>query len=279
MALVINRKRARPVAYDPYYARRQYARGLKRRRIGEREEEMMIEESARQLRGARLGFQTVPRSRGIYAAGEMKYFDSHLSGATVPEGNDWTSTELDPATLLTLFAPSEGPAINQRIGRKVNVHKISVKGMIVSSTLADQADPVASSPVRLVLVQDTQTNATQLSGEDVFAAPGAANSALVVSSFQSLAQSGRFKILKDKILIHPVPLCGTDGANTVSVSQNPIVFKFTYKFATPVVVRFNATNGGTIADIVDNSWHMLGTKGGTTFTSGISYAARTYYKE
>lgn len=212
-------------------------------------------------------------------AGEMKYFDTFLSGATIAESTDWTGTELDPATLNTLFAPAEGAAINQRIGRKVNVHKIKLRGIIIPQTLSDQADFVTVPSVRLMLVQDQQTNTAQMQGEQVMAAPGAATVALTACTYQNLANLGRFRVLKDQTFRSPAPSGGTDGTNTNSLVPQSIPFKWNINFKKPVTVHFNAANGGTVADIVDHSWHVLGQKTGTEFGHTVSYQVRFCYKE
>ncbi len=74
----------------------------------------------------------VPRSspavsRGWAVPGEMKYFDAERANVAIGASVDWTATEVDPATLNTLFAPVKGTGINNRIGRKVHVHKVKIR--------------------------------------------------------------------------------------------------------------------------------------------------------
>ena len=63
----------------------------------------------------RVGYQPVARTKGVYGAGEMKYFDTDYIAA-VANAVNWTGTEADPAVFLTLCVPTVGAAINQRIG-------------------------------------------------------------------------------------------------------------------------------------------------------------------
>jgi len=227
----------------------------------------------------RKGYYTVPRTRGVYGQGEMKYFDCTLSSVQIAEATaDWSGTELDPTGLNCLFCPSEGAAINQRIGRKVNVHKIKIRGLIFHTTLSDQADAVPNPTIRVILYKDCQTNASQSQGEEVMNSDGAIIST-VQSNFQNPANFGRFQVLKDRIYQSRTITMGTDGANTNSIAAGDIPFKFSINYKVPVTVHFNATNGGTVADVVDNSWHIIATKSGTPFTTNMSYCCRVCYKE
>jgi hypothetical protein len=102
-------------------------------------------------------YKTVPRTRGIYGAGEMKYFDTFRSGAAIQSSPNWIGAELDPVAQLCLFAPVTGATIQQRIGRKVYVHKIKVKGTIIQPPAASQANPIITPFCRLMLVMDPRS--------------------------------------------------------------------------------------------------------------------------
>lgn len=220
----------------------------------------------------------VPRTMGPFAQTESKYFDSFVSAAAVAESVDWTGTEIDPAA-NSIFTPTEGADIDNRIGRKASMYKLAIRGVIVPGTLADQADILPSPVCRIILFMDMQTNGGQAQGETVMAAPGAATAALTFCTFQNTANFGRFRVLRDKTFKLGIITSGTDGVSTTSQGSQVIPFKLTVKFPTPVEVRFNATNGGTIGDVVDNSFHMLAQKSGGDFTHTISYQARCYYKD
>jgi hypothetical protein len=233
---------------------------------------------------ARIGYATVARTRGVYAAGEMKYFDCARTSTAVLGGNDWSGTEIDPnaipvAGLNTLFAPTVGSGINQRIGKACNVHKIKIRGHVFSTVEQNQTVGAQPADVRVILFQDLQTNGTQAQGEEVMQTV-TANAVANVEAFQNIDNFGRFRVLKDKSfgLENPnmTPTSATEHLNNGLIRR----FKFNIKFRKPVKVRFNATNGGTIADIVDNSWHMLAiTTSASGLIPGISYNCRVCYKE
>lgn len=227
--------------------------------------------------------QFVPRTMGPFAVSESKYFDSFVNAAAISEGVAWTGTELVPATLNTLVVPTEGSDINNRIGRKISVYKIAIRGVIATDILADQGLIVRGPDYRIIVFCDKQTNGVQVQGETLMAAPQAATNVLAFSTFQNLGNLGRFRVLRDKIIRSPAVAQSQDNDNatnsTCSTTIPDIPFKFTLNFKTPVVMRFNSANGGTIGDIVDNSFHMIGIKTSTVFASTMSYQCRAYYKD
>lgn len=232
--------------------------------------------------------QYVPRTLGPLAVSESKYFDSYLSSATISEQNNWQSSELDPTTLNTLFCPTEGSDIDNRIGRKVSLYKLALRGVIRGSYAVGQANILTSPAFRIILYQDMQTNGVQSQGEELMAAPGTANTSLAFSTFQNLSNLGRFKVLKDLVLRPRIVTAAVDtsnsgtGVNTSTQGYSDIIFKIVVKFKKPVVVKFNATNGGTIGDIVDNSFHLIGIKSNSAFGDQLgtmNYQCRGYYKD
>lgn len=214
---------------------------------------------------------------------ERKYYDSLLSAANVAGSTNWQGTELVPLVKLTLCVPTQGSGISNRIGRKIAVHKIKVRGVLVPTVLSDQADMVNPPSVRLLLVQDKQTNGSQMQGEEIMQAPATATTALTNTSFQSLANFGRFRVLKDKQYTWAHNSSGTDGANTNSIASHIKPFKFTVNFRKPVIVHFNSQNGGAgdgdIGDIVDNSFHIIGNQQVGNWTVTCSYNARTVFTD
>lgn len=231
----------------------------------------------------RAGYTTVARTRGVYSRGEMKYFDSLLTITAITSSTNWTGTEYDPnavpvAGINTLFAPTQGAGINQRIGKACKVHKIKIHGELQMPAQTNQVVADAANITRVALVQDMQTNSTQAQGEQVFTAPATATATLATEAFQNIDNFGRFKVLKDKFFTFNSPTLTFDGTN---LEQSGMVkrFAWTIKFKKPVEVRFNATNGGTIADIVDNSFHIMANSSNSDLAPYIVYQCRVCYKE
>lgn len=224
---------------------------------------------------ARNNYQTVARTRGVYAKGEMKYFDSNVNSTFLIESTNWASCEFDPTALDTLFAPTQGSGISQRIGREVVVYKIKIRGTMIVDILENQTEVKGPSAMRIVLLQDTQTNSTQLAAENVFSTGIGPNG---FQTFQNLDSLGRYRILKEKMIVLENPNILHDATN---IELNGLVrtWKMNYVFKNPVRVRFNAISGGSVADIVDNSFHILINGTGVDLLPQINYNCRVCYKE
>ena len=233
----------------------------------------------RYYRSQKSGRSFVPRTMGPFAVTESKYFDSFLAATEVAEGTAWTGTELDPGTLNTLVCPSEGSDINNRIGRKIAIYKLQIRGVITTTSLAGQGGGIANPSVRLILFIDQQTNGTQAQGEELMAAPGAASVPLVFNTFQNLANLGRFRVLRDKTYTGRLMAMSTQNTTTQDLAVPDLPFKMTVRFKKPLIMNFNSTNGGTVGDIVDNSFHLIGQKSGTGFASNVAYQCRASYKD
>lgn len=228
----------------------------------------------------RRGYYSVPRARGaLVSQAEAKYFNTGLTPTIIQTATSWAGTVQDPATFNTLCVPIKGAGINERIGRKIAVTKIRIRGFINQPRLTNQTLSTVPSTVRLLLVQDTQANGTQPGGTSIMAAPQIANAKNAVSSFQSLDNFGRFRVLKDKTMTIQNPNGTFDGTN-IEINGLNIAWKMNVKFRKPVVVHFNNTNGGTVADIVDNAFHIYALTDAQNSTGPtLSYESRVVYKD
>lgn len=204
---------------------------------------------------------------------ERKYFDTELNAsAIVATAASWANTELDPAA-LALFTPSQGTDFNNRIARKVQVKAIRLRGHVNVPAQTNQTVGDAAALFRCILVMDKQTNSAQLNGEDVISS-GAGS--VPIDMFQNPAFFGRFRVLKDKRYQLSNPNFSWDGTN---LEQQGMVFKFEWsiKFRKPLYVHFNSTNGGTVADIIDNSFHLLALTTSADLAPTMSYKCRTTF--
>jgi len=239
----------------------------------------------------RAGYGSTQRTRGAAVQGEMKYFDCSLTGIPlVAVTGTWVAgTLVDPtttvnlgsaavATPLCLFAPTVGSGLNQRIGRSVKMMKVKVSGHITIAAQTGLAAPPASSKIRVVLVMDKQTNAAQMTSAQLF--NDSADASSTISSFQNPNNFGRFQVLKEKVINAFNPgVTGVVAGSLVVAPANVFPFKFSYNFNGNTHVNFNATSGGTVADIITNSLHMIAGASNIANVSGITYYSRVSYKE
>lgn len=206
---------------------------------------------------------------------EIHYFDADSDnvGITNIAGASWANCEQDPATLLTLFAPIQGDDIINRQAKRCFVKSVKVKGFVTVPQQTAQTVADGSSITRVILYQSTRTNGTQPQAEEVIASGSATTNN--VAAFQNTNGFGKFKILKDKYFQRGNnTIAGVTGSVEQSGSQLP--FKFNIKFNKPVEVNFQ-TNGGTIASVIDNSFHMIAATNNTTLAQTLTYKSRVSF--
>jgi len=237
----------------------------------------------------RKGTQSVARTRGAAATGEMKYFDcdrtatniaacttTWVAGTLVNPGTTINLGDAAVANPLCLFVPKPTASLNGRIGRKVKVYKIKVNGMIRTPDGNSATVSYGASRVRIILVMDKQTNAGPMTSAQLM--NDGTNQDTTLCSYQNPNNFGRFRVLKDKMVTLQDPNIAVAAAGT-DFNGLTVPFKFSVNFKVPIVVNFNATVGGTCADIIDNSFHMIAATNYVELTPTISYYSRVCYKE
>lgn len=242
----------------------------------------------------RKGYGSVARARGAAVTGEMKYFDCELGATTIAAcTTTWVAgTILDPSTTINLgdaavatpfclFAPKVSAALNGRVGRKVRLLKVRLNGVINVPVQTAQLTTDAATQIRVMLVLDQQTNAAAMTGAQLMNDAGTATA--TINSFQNPNNFGRFRVLKNKnMTISNLGLTGTAGAMDIIQCGYTRTFKLSYTWKVPLEVNFNATNGGTVADIINNSLHVIigsSLAGAGTFAPTVAYYSRCAYKE
>lgn len=225
----------------------------------------------------RVGYPSVARTRGAAVQGEMKYYDASQYANVPVVTTTWPAANVsDPTTVLSLVNPVQGAGINERVGRKIKLMKLKVRGYIEIPKQSVSATSDDSTFIRIMLVKDCQTNATQMQAAQLMS--GASDAHITIASFQSTENFGRFTVLKDKMIpIGNANMTGAAGAIEQSGLVRPFKFNITFKY--PVLINFNGTSGGTIADIVDNSFHIVAATNLLALAPKIVYYSRACYKE
>jgi len=233
----------------------------------------------------RIGYASVARTRGAAVTGEMKYYDCSANRTIPVLGTSWVAANrMDPEYVqnnvldpLTLFVPTLGTNVFNRIGKSVKVLRIKIKGTVRMNTSAAQTLADTAMIVRVLLVQDNQTNSAAVNPGLVLA-DGDIAGILTVLTFQNFNNFGRFKVLKDKHFAM--------GDNNMAGSAPNIVvagaarnFKFNVNFPVPEEVRFNQNNAGLIGDVIDKSWHLIAGCSTGDVTMALSYNCRFCFKE
>lgn len=219
--------------------------------------------------------QYVARTPGGNIVADHHYFDTERTATAIAVNTaSWTGTEYDPNTsaMLCLFAPVTGDDIFNRSGRKIFVKTIRIRGVLTAPPAATGTLGGTPNQIRIVVYQDKQTNTAQSQGEDLLS-QGAGSDAMHMG--MNVANLGRFKILKDKLYVmgNNLNIGGATGAFVYSGQQ----IHFKYDIIVNDWVNYNATNGGTVADVVDNSFHLIANATSGTLTPQITYKVRTTF--
>jgi len=203
---------------------------------------------------------------GGYIGQEVKFIDYEYSGATAITV---AGSEADPATALSLNAIATGDGPSNRIGREVDVRSIHVRGYVQFSAFKQAAITNYDSYfVRLLVVQDTQTNAQQLNAEDVVVDP--TNAALEAVTPRNLAFVKRFTVLADKIVRMPPTAMAWDGSD-LNFQGARVPFEIFRKC--PMRVTFQGTTAA-IGSIADNSIHVICIAANNAIEATLFYYSR-----
>lgn len=222
-----------------------------------------------------------PYSDVIVARGpitpERKYYQVYVSDRALTAPADWTGTEHDPVGIGCLFAPALGNTIITRIGRRVDVFNIKMRGSLTIPGASAAANPPVACTARVILYVDKQSNAVQSQGEQVMAATGG-TAADNIHSFRSLQNLGRFQVLADQTysLSDYNFIWDSAGASydNAGFRQN---FKISYKFKKPLRVVFNGNNAGDYTDIEAGSLHVIAACDAIANNPRIAYSCRTSF--
>lgn len=206
---------------------------------------------------------------------ERKFYDTALTPTNVASPTDATSGELDPSGTSMISTPAVGDSEQNREGKKINILSVEIEGYL-NRAGAEASTGVANDLQCMVaLVLDTQTNAAQLNSEDVFKNTSA-SAQLAHSPVRNLLFASRFQVLKKKVFNLDNPSVGYAAANDLSWNGIGRKFKWFIKFPKGLVVNFNAGTTASIANVIDNSLHIIAFANTSTAgnTATLQYNAR-----
>lgn len=193
---------------------------------------------------------------------ELKAFDvAHTSSAFAAGG-----------TFTVLNTPVNGAELYQRVGRKIYMKSLQIRG-IIQNTATDIQDML-----RIAVVYDSQPNAALPVNLNAVFQDSNAGAATSVFSEINLINRQRFKILKDyQIMIPSVFNAAGVLTNVGFYDQKTESFSLNWFIKLRgLEAVFNATNGGTIADITSGSIFLVtfcssATDWSFEFTSRLRY--------
>lgn len=175
-------------------------------------------------------------SAGGSGTGELKFFDTtDTFAALVPAGEIKNSLNLIP----------QGVTESTRIGRKCTIRSLQIRGNLNLPPVAG-VSAAGGSVVRIIVYQDKQANGVAATVTDIL------NTA-DIHSFRNLANSHRFRILKDSTIdINPTAAAGDGTTNdTTSVYKSWECY-----LRVNVPLEFSSTTGA-ITELRSNNLGIL----------------------
>lgn len=208
-----------------------------------------------QTRARQLARQMVNQRTGGFVGMEVKFYDQAANNQSPSNSATMNTGEIDPAT-DSLNCPPVGNDQSSRIGRKINMKNLTVKGIIKWNSSASDTTPIFIPPVLIAIVLDTQNNsATSLSSQNVFTNPGGSTS-LCCNPLRNLEYTSRYKVLWKKVFHGQMPSTAVAGAPNLyphSGIQTPFSIFVNLK---NMPVQFNAESENS-GDITDNCLHIV----------------------
>lgn len=186
-----------------------------------------------------LGYQS---GRSIYRTPkvEKKAFDLSTGSA------DFINGALNTFVLNPMV---NGAELYQRVGRKVYMKSIHIRGYINNKATAVQ------DVARIIVYYDSQANAALPALGTLLADSNAGGAASGLSEI-NLVNRARFKVLKDYQIVLPAVTNTAGVLSNGPVIQDPISNTFNINWFIKLKgleTIYNATNGGTVADISSGS--------------------------
>lgn len=212
--------------------------------------------------GSRASY-TVPYRTSGYAGrfgagGELKFKDTTYS-ASAPA----TTGTITNNTLVGTIA--EGTGESERIGRKITVRSVFVKGWVYlpSGTTLNSSGDI----VRIIVYQDKQANGAAATVANILDSTD-------VLSFMNLENSLRFRILKEKVIAVNTMGLGAFTGPTYGVAEKFTHFKMAIKCNMPIEFKGNTPS---VADLTSNNIGIMAISESAVAT--LQYYVRVRYKD
>lgn len=153
---------------------------------------------------------------------------------------------------VLLHCPILGTDYTARIGRKTVINSVYIKGKVYLACDLVPTTPVAvpGQKCRFILFVDNQPNGAAPAVTDLL------NNASGVNAQLNLNNRDRFRILKDKTFVFDPYILSTTATQAVA-GFNHTISNFKMFKRCKIETIFNATNGGTIADINSGALYMF----------------------
>ncbi len=214
------------------------------------------------------------RRSGGFLGIESKFYDTSLTAAALTAPTNCAGMEHDPSATVMISTPAQGDSEVQRDGKRIVITSVQITGTANIPGSINQTVAHTTPLIFIALVLDTQTNGALLDSEDVFLNPSglAGNS---VSPLRNLVNNPRFRVLKKWSISHDNNTHVHDGTN---IEVGGLLSTFNCYLKLDLPVNFNAGTTASIANVVDNSLHILACASSVGLAPTITYNARIRFQ-
>lgn len=215
---------------------------------------MPIRRSRKSYRRARSSVKRLPKYLKGYARLSSRLGSKYRSKVSKPEMKkkfvSWAGTSINTTGIATELtsAIAQGTAYDERIGRKIKLHSIDLRGHF---TYTPTAITDGDANVRVVLVLDKQTNGALYTAGSLFH-----DTAHTFYTHFNVENNQRFTILYDKVFRLPI-----ENENTAAGTPGSVEKPFHIRKKLNHVLEFDTSVAGTIADLKSNSLSMYTVSG------------------
>jgi len=216
--------------------------------------------------------QSMNRTQMGFLGIEKKFYDTTLVASAIPAPTDCAGAELDPSATSMISTPAQGDGEQQRDGKQIVIDYVELKGIIDTATVELNGSPAVASTVYVALVLDTQTNGAQMNSEDCYKNTSATAN-VATCPLRNLLFGSRFRILKSSVFDVSPLTCTTAGADSFSYGNRQIPFHWFVPLK-GLKVNFTAGTTASVANVVDNSLHIIAFTNRLSLTPTLSYNAR-----
>jgi len=204
---------------------------------------------------------------------EKKFYDTALADTAISSATALTGGVMDPSATSMISTPVQGDGEQNRDGKRIVIDSLIFKAHVSNSGTATEAVNGLPTKVFLAIVLDTQTNGAIMTSEACFKSL-AAQAASNVDVMKNLLSGKRFRILKSQVFDLTQNGAYAAAANFASNGvARTVDWYIPFKGGLPV--NFNAGTSANIANVVDNSIHVVAF---TTTSAELGYNARIRFQ-
>jgi len=202
---------------------------------------------------------------------EKKFYDTALADTALTNEAACANGEKDPSATSMISTPAQGDTEQNRDGKQIACLYVEINGSINFFGQESATAPVVDRGAFVAIVLDTQSNGAQLNSEDVFKNTSG-DQTLGIDIMRNLLFGKRFRILKQSKFQVP-PTISSYAANTIDTSGHTVHFRWFIPLK-GLKINFNGGTTASIANVIDNSIHIIAFKSETAETVNLGYNAR-----